>query len=160
MSTEAELRKYVEEFALFLENQGLPRPSGRILGWLLVCEPPQQSMPELVDALGVSKSSVSTATRMLMQAGLVERISLPGERRDYYRMTDDAFSRAMEARTAQIQALRQLAESGLALLANTSAARRERLLDMRDMYAFFEAEMEPLMARWRNQRARRQEHSE
>ena len=157
MSTDAELRKYVEEFALFLENQGLPRPSGRILGWLLVCDPPEQSMPDLVAALGVSKSSVSTATRTLIQAQLVERLSLPGERRDYYRLADDAFSRAMAARMAQIQALRHLAETGLARLADAPTARRERLTDMRDMYIFFETEMEPLLGRWQAYRAQRQE---
>ena len=58
---------------------------------------------------------------------------------------------------AQIQALRQLAETGLALLADAPTARRERLTEMRDMYAFFETEMEPLLARWQAYRAQRQE---
>jgi DNA-binding transcriptional regulator GbsR (MarR family) len=81
--TDAELH-YVEEFGLFWEQMGLPRMTGRILGWLLICDPPEQTMTDLTEVLQASKSSISTGTRMLIQFGFIERISLPGERKDYY----------------------------------------------------------------------------
>ena len=39
MPPTADERQYVEEVALYFEAQGLPRMIGRILGWLLICEP-------------------------------------------------------------------------------------------------------------------------
>ena len=82
-------RQFLEDFALHMEHHGLPRMAGRILAWLLICDPPEQSMPDLVEVLQASKSSVSTMTRHLIQFGMIERVSLPGERRDFYRAMPD-----------------------------------------------------------------------
>ena len=54
--TPAELA-FVEEFGRLLEEEGAPRIAGRILGWLLICEPPYQSFNDLVGVLGASKGS-------------------------------------------------------------------------------------------------------
>jgi hypothetical protein len=47
-----------------------------------------------------------------------------------------------------ITEMRKLAEHGLELLGNTSIERRERLVVMRDTYAFFERDMLALLERW------------
>jgi DNA-binding transcriptional regulator GbsR (MarR family) len=152
LSTKEEQLRYVEELALFFEQTGLSRALGRVLGWLLICDPPQQTMDDLVTSLQISKSSVSTATRQLIQAGLIERISLPGERRDFYRIGDGVWIKAMQARMAQVTALRQLAEKGLSLLAQAEPERRLRLQEMWDTYAFFEEAMPRLLAQWEAER--------
>lgn len=149
MSTNEALLHYVEEFGLFFEQFGLPRTAGRILAWLLVCDPPHQTMDDLAEVLQVSKSSVSTANRMLIGSGLVDRVSLPGERKDFYRINEYAWTNAWEARVEQTQSLRKLADRGLALLRDEDAERRQRLQEMRDMYAFLERELPQLIARWR-----------
>lgn len=151
MTREAQLH-YVEEFGLFFEQFGLPRTAGRIMAWLLICDPPHQTMDDLAEALQVSKSSVSTASRMLIASGLVDRVSLPGERKDFYRMSDNAWTNAWHGRIQQTQALRQLAQRGLDLLADEPEARRRRLMDMHDMYKFLEQELPKLIARWRAER--------
>jgi hypothetical protein len=43
----AEELAFVEEFGRLLEEEGAPRIAGRILGWLLICEPPHQSFNDL-----------------------------------------------------------------------------------------------------------------
>lgn len=147
MTAEQE-KHFIEEVGLLFDQLGLPRTAGRIMGWLLVCEPPHQTMDELTEALGVSKSAISTTIRMLIQVRLVERISLPGERKDHYRISDDAWTNAWNARMAQVTVMRQLAERGLNLLPEENLARRQRLETMRDMYAFFERELPLLLTRW------------
>lgn len=154
MQTERE-KHFIEEFGLLFDQMGQPRTAGRIMAWLLVCEPPQQTMDELVEALGVSKSAISTTVRMLIQIRLVERISLPGERKDHYRISEDAWTNAWNARMAQVVVLRQLAERGLNLLPEENPARRRRLETMRDMYAFFEQEMPLLLERWLAEQAKK-----
>ena len=59
--------------------------AGRILGHLLVCDPAHQTAEELARAIQFSRASVSTMTRLLIQSGLVERLVLPGHRRDRFR---------------------------------------------------------------------------
>jgi DNA-binding transcriptional regulator GbsR (MarR family) len=152
--TDAELH-YVEEFGLFWEQMGLPRMTGRILGWLLICDPPEQTMTDLTEVLQASKSSISTGTRMLIQFGFIERISLPGERKDYYRLLPHLWTRVLAAKQGQLTDFLQLAQRGLALLSETDAQRRERLEEMHDLYAFMEVEYPKLLERWRLERSQR-----
>lgn len=143
---------YIEEFGLYWEQMGLPRMTGRILAWLLICDPPQQTMPDLTEALQASKSSISTGTRMLIQFGFIERISLPGERRDYYRLLPHLWSRVLAEKRNQFNLFLQLAERGLALLDGADPQRRERLEEMHDLYAFMDREYPALLERWRAER--------
>jgi DNA-binding transcriptional regulator GbsR (MarR family) len=152
LSTNEEQLKYIEELALYYEQTGQTRAAGRVLGWLLLCDPPHQTMDDLVTALQISKSSVSTATRQLIQVGLIERVSLPGERRDFYRIGAGIWTRIMQASVGQMTDLRQLAQRGLALLSQASPERRQRLQEMHDLYTFFEREMPLLLARWQAER--------
>ncbi|GAB4364571.1 MAG: MarR family transcriptional regulator [Elainellaceae cyanobacterium] len=137
------------------ELVGLPRMSGRIFGWLLISDPPQQSTSELVEVLQASKGSISTMTRLLIQIGLIERVSLPGERRDYFQIKPHAWAQMTKQRIAQINAFRQLAEKGLTLLADTPPSLQERLQEMRDIHAFWERELPLLDQRWETEQEKR-----
>lgn len=154
MSTSDEYRRFAEDVALHFEQAGLSRTVGRIFGWLLISDPPHQTMDDLVDGLKVSKSSVSVATRSLIESGLVQRLSLPGERRDYYCVVEGVWSTLMHQRLSQLAALRELAEQGLEMLADQPAERRNRLREMRDFNAFFEEELPDLLDRWEAQRSK------
>jgi DNA-binding transcriptional regulator GbsR (MarR family) len=151
----AERLEFVEEVGLFFERGGLTRMAGRMLGWLLVCDPPHQSMNELAEALQASKGSISGTARFLIQVGLVERLSLPGERRDYFRIPRGAWLHVTQNKMNEITRIRELAERGLTLLDSDDPDHRERLEHMRDMYAFFEDEIPRLLERWEQHAARR-----
>lgn len=142
-------QQLVEEFGIYFEKVGLQRMAGRIIGWLLICNPPHQSMQDLCDALQASKSSVSVATRQLLQLYLIERVSIPGERRDYFRASSDMWNRSFRARMHQLTELRELAERGLKLLAHEDAAGQFKRLElMRDANAFMESEFPKLLEKW------------
>lgn len=143
---------FVERAGVVIEHLGLPRMAGRVLGWLLICDPPQQSPGELAAALQASKASISTTIRYLVQIGLVERVVFPGKRRDYFRMREEAWSRTTEERFDMVTAMRELAEQGLALRAEAGAEATEQLREMRDFYAFNERELPALIERWRQER--------
>jgi DNA-binding transcriptional regulator GbsR (MarR family) len=142
----------VEEFGLFYEQFGLPRTAGRILAWLMICDPPHQTMHELVDALQVSKSSISTASRMLMQGGIIERISLPGQRRDFYRVKQNAWVTNWETRAQTVTMTMDLVQRGLNLLADESPEQRVRLEEMLDFFAFLQAEFPQILQKYKEQR--------
>jgi DNA-binding transcriptional regulator GbsR (MarR family) len=89
--------------------------------------------------------------KFLVPAGLVERISRPGDRRDYYRCRPGAWADLARDQSRLYDEFRKLAERGLELLADAPAARRERLQDMHDFYAWLEREMPALWERWRRE---------
>ncbi len=144
---------FVEEVGLLFEHAGLPRMAGRILGWLLICDPPHQSPGELAKVLQASKGSISTMIRLLIQIGLIERISLPGQRRDYVRIKSNSWNELFTRRMFMVSSFRQLAERGLTVLSDDHGQpQRERLAEMRDLYAFLEREVPMLLARWERER--------
>ncbi len=138
----------MEEVGLAFEQTGMPRMAGRILGWLMISNPPHQSTGELTEALLASKGSISTTTRLLIQIGLIERLSLPGQRRDYFRIKTGAWHQMLTDSMVQITAFRQLVERGLELIEDKAHFNRRWLEEMRDMYAFFEREFPAMLERW------------
>ncbi|MEV4115744.1 hypothetical protein [Nonomuraea sp. NPDC049695] len=92
-SDEAE---FVDRLGLFFEMVGGPRTMGRIYGWLMICDPPPQSLTELAAALGASKASISTVIRPMQEGGMVER--LPSSTREHHcRMAPGGFTRVLQA---------------------------------------------------------------
>ena len=138
------------------ELVGFPRMSGRIFGWLLISNPPQQSTSDLAEMLQASKGSISTMTRLLIQIGLIERVSLPGDRRDYFQIKPHAWSQMTKQRMAQIAAFRQLAERGLHLMAESPIPLKKRLQEMHDIHAFWERELPLLDERWEQEQDKNQ----
>ena len=140
-------RLFAEDFGLHMESVGSQRMYGRILGWLLVCDPPVQSK-DLVDALGASKGSISTATRVLVDMGLIERVPMPGKRGLHFRLCDDAWLNSMRARSGYIDLFVELTERGLDLLADGTDSDRVRLQEMHDFYVFMQREIPRMLERY------------
>ena len=147
-----ERKHFVEDTSLVLEESGIPRMAGRILGWLLICDPPYQSIDDLAGMLQASKGSISTMTRYLIQLGLVERIGIPGKRRDYYRTRDDSWISLFRQQLTMMSSLRQLMDRGLALLSAEGSAATERVREVHDLCAYFEKEIPALLDRWERER--------
>ncbi|MBI5670289.1 MAG: MarR family transcriptional regulator [Chloroflexi bacterium] len=145
-------QQFVEDCGLYFEKIGLTRMAGRIIGWLLICDPPQQTMTDIVDALQASKSSISTSLRMLEQASLIQRFTRPGERRDYYRLAPDLWIWSFKARMHLVTELRELAEHGLTLLADEPPDQRRRLELMRDVNGYLEREFPKLLDGWQQEK--------
>jgi DNA-binding transcriptional regulator GbsR (MarR family) len=141
-------RQFAEEVGRVFEQFGLSRMAGRILGWLLICDPPRQSSAELGAALGASKGAISMATRVLESYALARRVAVPGERGDFFEMIPDAFNRAHD-QLGKARIFRELMEMGLAVLGDQDSARAERLRETRDLYGFLERELPELMERFR-----------
>ena len=148
----SDLAAFVEDLGLMLEAGGIPRAAGRLTAWLLVCDPPEQSADDLSRALGLSSGGVSMNVRFLTRNKLVERVGKAGDRRRYYRIAPQAWSALMVGREAEVHQGRLFGEKGLALLADETPARRERLIEMTDCFAFLEREMPLLMRRFHDEK--------
>ncbi len=147
-----ELTSFIEDVGLVYEDLGLTRIWGRVLGWLLVCEPDYQSAEDLAQVLQSSTGNISMATKSLVRAGMVERQTLPGDRRTYYRIRPGAWTTVFEDQTREVARLRELAEHGLGLLNGEPVEHRRRLEELQDFMALWEREIPALLARWRNER--------
>ncbi len=87
LSMEKEKLTYIEETGLLMEQFGLARMAGRVLGYLMVCDKEAVSFDDIREALNASKGSISGTMKSLQNVGFVEAVSLPGDRKTYYRMS-------------------------------------------------------------------------
>jgi len=139
---------------LALEYDGLPRIAGRIFGLLLVSED-ARSLDDLAAELRVSKASVSTNARMLEQRAVLERISRPGDRRDYYRVLPDLFSHTMAQRVARWQRFHEAIGAARTSLSIHSPEVLERLEQYQEAYAFMSQVITEALAQWQATRGDR-----
>ncbi|MDD4859726.1 MAG: hypothetical protein PHR56_05925 [Dehalococcoidales bacterium] len=144
----AEEKQLVEEFGAAFEQSRLPRMAGRVTGWLLISEPPYQSAEQLAAALQASRGSISTMTRLLIQIGLVEQFSLPGERPHYFRLHADFWQHITTHGMEEFRIFHRLAKNGLKLLGNRKPLARKWLEGMHNIYAFMEQEFPAMLERW------------
>ncbi len=129
---------FIEDIGLFFEQMGMPRMAGRILGALLISDPPAQSITEIAERLKASKSSVSIMARLLVQDGLIERVASPIPRRDFYRFKPGGWVLYMRQWLGLMAALHQITERGLAMLSSRPPEQKERLQEAHDLFSLVE----------------------
>src|SRR5581483_6559745 len=149
----AGLDRFIERLGLYFEEFGLPRISGRLLGLLLVSERPL-SLDEIATELHVSRASVSTNARSLTKTRLIERVSFPGDRRDYYAFTAGGWEALIETDVQGAATLRELAAVGSA--EDPAGPRLQAAVDFLDFYA---SELEATLAHWRARVRARLDHN-
>ena len=80
-------KAFIEKNGLHYEKtHDLPRIAGRIIGLLMVSAHPI-TINEIRKTLQFSHGSISTNLRLLGMMGLVEKVTFPGDRCDYYQFS-------------------------------------------------------------------------
>jgi hypothetical protein len=159
--TPAEERAFADEVGFFWEEAGGTRMAGRVLGALLLADPPEMSSSDLAALLEVSGGSVSTATRELINPGVVARVRMPGQRQDYFRcnMGAGALPQFIRMRIALTHRWAQLMHHGEALAERKDPAVRRQLEDIRAFYEFLEVEQAAILDRWDQLQSQRRRSS-
>jgi hypothetical protein len=129
MPTDAEITFADHAGRLYARRYGMAPMVGRLLGYLAICDPRQQSIAELADALLASRSAIAGAVKNLEQLGLVRRSRAAGERMDRIHIDMNA-PRSTGFDVTEYQEQADLAREGLALLADAPPERKAVLLEM------------------------------
>jgi DNA-binding MarR family transcriptional regulator len=137
-----EIRAFVDRLGLLCERAGLPRMAGRLLAWLTVCDPPEQSAEELMAALGASRASVSTMSQLLLRQGLIERTLAPGRRVALVRLHPEGWSVLAQLHMRLFADLAAAASSGAAAV-EQAGGRRGRVRRMSELFTELAARAEP-----------------
>lgn len=151
MPTEAELAFADQVGRHFARSYSMPPMNGRVLGWLMICEPPEQTAAELSEALRASRTAVGAAIAQLETLAVIQRSRAAGERADRISVASAIGVQSMEEPTEYV-ALGALARNGLDVLADATPARRARLLEMAAFADFLAERMPQLAVEWRARR--------
>ena len=148
MATEPELEFADQVGRFFARQYGMPPATGRVAGWLLICDPPAQTAGEIAEALQMSRSAVGAAVTTLEPQGMLRRTRTAGERADRI-LIHPAFGEQSLESAGEYEALAVLARRGLEVLADAPLERRARLIGMVALAEFLVERMPRLAAEWR-----------
>ena len=134
---------------LAAESDGLSRIAGRVFAALLLESEPL-SLDTLAEQLDVSKASVSTEARRLLDRGVAERVTKPGDRRDYYVLAPDFFAQIVRFRLGRWSAFHRLVTEMQDSAADVPRAVRERFAYLDEVHGFILARVEEALNEWRD----------
>jgi len=147
MPTDAELTFADHAGRFYARRYGMAPMVGRLLGYLAVCEPREQSIGELAEALLASRSAITGAVSVVESLGLVRRFRAAGERMD--RVAIDLSSpRAFGFDVSEYQEHAALAREGLAVLADAPPERRAVLAEWAALADFLVERLPALEQEW------------
>ena len=151
MPTDAEITFADHAARLYARRYGMAPVVGRVLGYLMICDPGEQSIADLAEALLASRSAIAGAVKALEQLGLVRRTRAAGERMDRVGI-DLTSQRAMGFDPAEYQEQAALAREGLAMLAGAPPARKGGLMQMAAFADWLTARLPEWEKDWRAHR--------
>ena len=147
-----EQSEFIEEMGQFLGGYGMTPMAGRMWGWLLLCDPPEQTAADIADALGASRGSISGTARILVAAGFIRRTTRRGDRREYFSSPPEALDSMLMSAGAIYRQLRQIAERGLAA-AGDAPGPKARMQEFHDVISFIEGELPRTIDRFFRERS-------
>jgi len=135
----------------YARRYAFPPMVGRVLGYLLVCEPPEQSIAELSEALLASRSAITGALDVLERLHSIHRYRAAGERMDRVRL-DFSSAQARGFDITEYQELGDLAREGLEVLKDAPAERKADALEMAAFADFLVEQTRRMQKEWKTHR--------
>jgi len=136
----------------YVRQYNIPPVAGRVVGYLAVCDPPQQTIDELAETLLASRSAIAGAVKLLEGYRAVRRERAAGDRVDRVSLAPSALEpRGFDP--VVYKELAGLARDGLAVLPDDAPADRRAVLEEVAALADFLAEKMPaVFEEWRARR--------
>jgi DNA-binding MarR family transcriptional regulator len=128
----------------YAKQYGFPPVVGRLMGYLLVCEPIEQSIGDIADALLTSRSAITGAVKMLETQRLINRSRPAGRRADLISIAPSGWEKT-GFEVAEYQEQANLAREGLEILKDASPERRQALEEIYALCEFLVERMPRLL---------------
>jgi hypothetical protein len=135
----------------YARQYGFPPVTGRLLGYLAVCDPREQTIAELADALRASRSAITGAVKQLEGFRAVQRRRAAGDRVDRVSI-DPAGLEPRGFDPSEYQQQASLIREALTLLPGGETARRDVLEEAAALSEFLARRLPELLQEWRVQR--------
>lgn len=134
-----EVLQWVERSATFLADRwGVALPTGQVLSWLMICDPPEQSTEQIADAIGADPQTLTPSLDFLTAAGFARRSPQLADGPVWYLLDDDAWMRVLRRRLGALVPFRDIAQDGVQLI-GPADPRSNRMRAARDSLDWLDA---------------------
>lgn len=145
--------RFIDRLGHYFEEQGTSRSAGQIFAWMLISEEPQ-SLDDLAEALQISKGSASLGTRMWETTGFIERVSIPGDRKTYYRVHPRVSERLTEAAIVKYRELVEILEEAIEQVGDDRPNAKAKLDAFADIFRFLTKKIPEVIDEWATKQAK------
>jgi DNA-binding transcriptional regulator GbsR (MarR family) len=131
----------------YAQRYGFPPVTGRLIGYLSVCEPMQQSIGDISEALLASRSAINNALISLEAQKLISRTRPAGTRADLVGLSPLGWENT-GFEPSEYQQMASLAREGLELLKDATPQRREALETAASLGDFLTEKLPQIYEEW------------
>jgi DNA-binding transcriptional regulator GbsR (MarR family) len=144
---------FVDAMGQFLATYGMTPMAGRLWGYLLICDPPEQTAEEVARALHASRGAISGTVRLLEPIGFLRRTRRRGDRREYLSAPPGTFVAFVDNAGAIYRRLRLIIEEGLEAISGKPPPLKVRLEEAHEFVAYVERELPTVLDRFASERS-------
>ena len=144
-----EKRRQVERIGVVFEKSGMSPVAARIIGLLMMAEPPYLTLEEITEATRASKSSVSNAIKFLQAEGLIDYITFSGDRKRYFQLYTATWLEVLQQRVATIAPFREILLETVDMRSDQYPQFNQSLLDICELYGEFERGVTKIIDNWK-----------
>lgn len=141
-------QRFIDDFASLWERFGANPTQGRVIALLYIADVPELTAGDIAETLGISRGSVSQITRQLIQMRFIQRVSHPGDRRDWFRVAANPFGQAARTERAEFGAFLQIFRRGLAIHDSSPPERRHALVNSIQFLEDYDAALGDFLENW------------
>lgn len=145
------LLSYIEENGILFERLGMTRMAGRVFGYLIVSDKTEASFDEIRLALKASKGSISGTTKQLINTGLIQPVSLPGDRKTYYRLNKIEVGKILESRIQLFVKFSEMTSKGAGLRKGKDEL-TDWLKEISTFYDWVGGEIKGIIRKWEKEK--------
>ncbi|XMN05528.1 hypothetical protein ACK8N7_05535 [Streptomyces griseobrunneus] len=151
--TEGE-RTFVEKVAqYYFENDGMPHERGRVVGYMMICEPAAQAADDIAKDLGVPRAAIDRIVDQLTpENDPVSVFERSGALSENYtlQLRENSWAPKVRGIFSEFPDFHRIAAAGLAALQADGASeeRLRRLANMERFLGFVSAEMPAILERY------------
>lgn len=149
---DADSISFIEDFASAWESMNTSRMDGRVLGLLMITDQPYMSAKQIGDLLQASSGAISMSTRALVSVGFINRHTVPGDRRHYFRVEDDVWGAFLAGERAYLHRMSSVIQTGLAIRSGQQGRPRVRLRNADRYMTWLEGYHRKMLEDWRRYR--------
>jgi DNA-binding transcriptional regulator GbsR (MarR family) len=155
MKSEEARDRFIDSWAEMGPRWGIPRAMAQIHALLMISEIPL-STDDVMEKLAISRGNANTSLRSLADWGLVRRVFVKGDRKEYFQSEKDVWNMfcriARERKKREIEPVIETMRECLELAGNDKASAffRERVRDLLDLVMTLDYVLDKIAQQERN----------
>ncbi len=147
-----EIRDFIDRFTDAWELMRGKRINGRVLALLIITDEPYLSSADLGRLLNASPGTISTATRALLTAGYITKVTKPDSRVVHFRAEDDVWGAFLSREKLGLQRMEEVLSAARSTTPGTEPAPARRLRNGSRYMAWIDQHHRNVLNQWQEYR--------